>query len=171
MDRKYSFPPVADSDSRILILGSLPGEESLRQQQYYANPRNQFWKIIFTLFHPGDSAGVEQDKSYTEKLAFLLSHRIALWDVIANGRRQGSLDTNIRDEQSNDFATFFHDHPQIHTVFFNGVKARDTFRKKVAVPASPIRFFLLPSTSPAHTMPWETKLQQWQAVCAARPAD
>ena len=164
MNRKQSFPPIADSRSRILILGSLPGEESLRQQQYYAHPRNQFWQILFSLFEPGMDAQAAAQKSYEEKCAFLLQRRIALWDVIASGRRQGSLDTHIREEQVNDFPAFFGCHPGIHTVFFNGGKARDTFRKKVTSPPETLHFVALPSTSPAHTLRWEEKLRHWQEV-------
>ena len=73
---KQSFPPIATSTARILILGTMPGEESLAQQEYYANPRNQFWRIMQELF------GVPISAPYAERIARLQENRIALWDVL-----------------------------------------------------------------------------------------
>ncbi len=77
---KRSFPPVVDERARVLVLGTLPGEESLRRQEYYAHPRNLFWPILFALFDGAPAAG------YAPKLEFALSQRVALWDVCAVGR-------------------------------------------------------------------------------------
>ena len=87
---KYSFAPLRDERCEILILGSLPGEESLRMRQYYAHPRNSFWKIMFEIL------GEKYTDDYREKCRMMLRHHIALWDVVYSGERQGSLDSNIK---------------------------------------------------------------------------
>ena len=89
---KYSFPPLISSSAKILILGSLPGEESLKQAQYYAHPRNAFWKIMFTVFNEAYS------EDYSVKCELLLKNHIALWDMVHSGNREGSLDSDIKDE-------------------------------------------------------------------------
>lgn len=116
-----SFLPIIDEQSRILILGSMPGVESLRLQQYYANPRNQFWKILYELFD------TQASQVYEEKVSFIKSKKIAVWDVI--GYREGSLDSNIREEKVNDLSALFKAYPDIKTVMFNGGKAYQTYKK------------------------------------------
>jgi len=91
---KLSFPPIADSSCVCLILGSMPGEESLRRQQYYGHPRNAFWRIINENL---------PNRSYEDRCSFLLAHGIALWDVLKSAHRQGSLDSAIRNEKPNEF--------------------------------------------------------------------
>ena len=96
---KRSFAPVADERTRILVLGSLPGEESLARSRYYANPRNQFWTLI------GGVAGVDlQALGYEARLEALLGARIGLWDTVASATRTGSLDGAIRGHEANDVA-------------------------------------------------------------------
>jgi double-stranded uracil-DNA glycosylase len=156
-----SFPPVADTDVTVLILGSMPGKESLKQNQYYAHPQNAFWKIM------GELVGAHPHLPYVERLHKLIAARIALWDVLASCERESSLDTHIRNEKANNFATFFAQHPHITCVFFNGAKAAQSFNKFVLEKQKlPLLFFQrLPSTSPAHAgMRYAEKLQEWRAA-------
>lgn len=155
----HSFPPVAEQDAKILILGSIPGIKSLETQQYYAHPMNQFWRILFDLFHQ------EQASEYDNKILFLKHHHIALWDVIQQCERKGSLDSGILTIVPNEFAPFFQHHPQIRALFFNGIKAKETYSKyykNLSFPAA--EFFCLPSTSPANVMPYTDKLLRWKTI-------
>ncbi|KJS87672.1 MAG: DNA glycosylase [Peptococcaceae bacterium BICA1-8] len=153
-----SFPPEIDKNSRILILGSIPGKESLRKREYYAHPRNQFWKIIYTLFE------VPMDEDYNKKIKFLKGKGFALWDVIDVCYREGSLDSNIKEEKVNDFKSFFTEYPNIKYVFFNGIKAYETFRKEVGFGFPEIVFKRLLSTSPANAIKFEEKLREWMEI-------
>jgi hypoxanthine-DNA glycosylase len=155
------FPPVANADATVLILGSMPGKESLRQNQYYAHPQNAFWKIM------GELIGAHPGLPYAQRLAILKSSGIALWDVLASCEREGSLDADIRAEAANDFTAFFARHPHISKVCFNGSKAEQSFRKfvlnKQALPQLELQ--RLPSTSPAHAgMRYANKLQAWRTA-------
>lgn len=153
------FEPVADKNCRILILGSMPGAESLRQQQYYAFERNQFWKIIFKLFDE------EFSHDYETKRKIILKHNISLWDVLKSCEREGSLDSNIKNESVNDFKDFFKECPNISHVFFNGTKAQQSFKTHVGFDKFPhLEYVLLPSTSPAHTIKFEKKLEAWSII-------
>lgn len=159
------FPPIADTHARILILGSLPGQVSLRQQQYYALPRNAFWTIMGHIFEAGP------ELSYEERSQRLVQNGIALWDVCAAAQRPGSLDSAIVQSSvvPNDFAAFMTTHPTLQLICFNGGKAADLYRRLVlpGLPAAlrAIRYETLPSTSPAHAaMPFEEKLACWAAV-------
>lgn len=100
---KVGFPPIIDADSRILILGTLPGDPSLKISQYYGNPGNQFWNILFAIY------GQPDDLSYVSKLQFLREHGIALWDVIHRAKRDGSEDSKIdwKTAVMNDFVKLF----------------------------------------------------------------
>jgi len=159
----YCFEPVADSNAEILILGSMPGQESLAADQYYANRRNAFWKIMAELL------GFDPESSYETRLHELKANRIALWDVLQSCTRVGSLDAKI-DAGSitvNDFQGFFRTHNKIHAVFFNGAKAESAYRQYAlpSVSAVPVSYTRLPSTSPAHaSLSYEQKLQVWQAA-------
>lgn len=161
MIRIRSFPPVADKHATVLILGSMPGKESLKQQQYYAHPSNAFWKIM------GELVGAHPFLIYQERLDVLRSSGIALWDVLASCVRETSLDSHIKNEAANDFASFFASHPHITQVFFNGAKAEQSFRKFVLAKQKlpPLTFHRLPSTSPAHAgMRYAEKLKVWKAA-------
>jgi len=156
-----SFAPVSTTDARMLILGSMPGKESLRHNQYYAHPQNAFWKIM------GELVGAHPHLPYAERLEILKSCGIALWDVLATCMRESSLDSHIRKEAANDFATFFAQHPHITHVFFNGAKAEQSFNRfvlgKQELPL--LTLHRLPSTSPAHAgMRYAEKLQAWRIV-------
>src|SRR5215471_11745027 len=116
MSRVQSFPPIASPGSRVLILGSMPGVQSLKAEQYYANPQNGFWHIMGQLFGAGPTL------PYEERMTRLQSAGVALWDVLHTCVRPGSGDSWITDEVANDFRAFFAEHPNITHVFFNGRK-------------------------------------------------
>jgi hypoxanthine-DNA glycosylase len=161
----HSFSPVSNADARMLILGSMPGKESLKQNQYYAHPSNAFWKIMSEL------VGAYPYLAYEERLCVLKSSGIALWDVLASCVRETSLDSHIRKETANDFASFFALHPHITQVFFNGSKAEQCFRRfvqeKQTLPQ--LKLYRLPSTSPAHAgMRYADKLQAWRELIDLR---
>lgn len=158
--RIHSFPPLVNEKSRILILGSMPGRESLRRQEYYAHPRNAFWSLLFSLLREQSSA------LYEKKTDLLLRHGIALWDVLGSCRRASSLDSDIREETTNDFPAFFRRHPRITAVFFNGTKARDSYRRHIGF-SSEKNYTLLPSTSPAYPLSLEKKREAWRVILEA----
>ena len=159
------FPPVADARARVLILGTLPGQVSLRDQQYYAHPHNQFWRIMGQLF------GASRELPYAERLKLLKTRHIALWDVCAAAHRPGSLDGDIRAETIvlNDFAPFLKKHRAIEFVCFNGATAAQLYRRLVlpqlSEKAQALRRDTLPSTSPAHaSMSLAQKLERWSVL-------
>ncbi|WP_411679661.1 DNA-deoxyinosine glycosylase [Clostridium thailandense] len=159
MENIRSFKPIIDNNSKILILGSIPGVESLNKQQYYAHKRNQFWKIIFSLYELSPS------ESYEKKIKFLKSKGIALWDVIDCCFREGSLDSDIKNELPNDFTSLFEKHPNIRCVLFNGSKSYEIFKKKIGFENfKSIEFHKLPSTSAAHAIPFESKMNEWKII-------
>jgi len=163
MSHIQSFLPVSNADAKVLILGSMPGKKSLEQNQYYAHPSNAFWKIM------GELVGAKADIPYEQRLQLLKSSGIALWDVLATCERDTSLDSHIRKESANDFASFFVLHPHITQVFFNGSKAEQCFIKFVqnTQPLPPLKYCRLPSTSPAHAgMRYADKLQAWRTAIA-----
>lgn len=159
----FCFEPIADSNSKILILGSMPGRESLAAEQYYAHRHNAFWKIM------SDLLGFDRNASYETRLQELKKARIALWDVLQSCTRIGSLDSNI-DASSitvNDLRSFFRTHTKIHSVFFNGAMAESAYRRYVlpTVGDLPVSYMRLPSTSPAHaSLSYEQKLQTWRSA-------
>jgi hypoxanthine-DNA glycosylase len=159
------FPPVADAGARVLVLGSLPGPVSLRERQYYAQPRNAFWRIMGMLF------GASPERSYEDRLEILRRHHVALWDVCASAHRPGALDASIRwaSVVPNDLAGFFATHPELRLICFNGRVAAELYRRRVlpglAEDLSRLRHETLPSTSPAHAaMSFEHKLERWSIV-------
>jgi len=161
---KRGFPAVAGEKPRILILGSLPGEESLRKRQYYAHKRNLFWPIM------GELLGFEPDKAYCERIAILKKRGIALWDVLMACEREGSLDSSIVDATSieNNFISFYAEFPTIKYIFFNGTKAETEYKKRVLPAVRRERLYLvykkLTSTSPAMAgLTKEQKLSRWSA--------
>lgn len=162
MKISQGFAPVALADARILILGSMPGVASLEAVEYYAFPRNAFWRLMGDLF----AAGPELD--YQSRLAKLTANHIALWDVIGACHRPGSLDSAISEAgmATNDFNGFLAQHPHISHICFNGQKAAELFRKKV-VPGltGAYEYHTLPSTSPAHAAKnYAAKLEAWSVL-------
>lgn len=162
MNKSQGFAAVARADARILILGSMPGVASLEAAQYYAFPRNAFWRIMGDLF----GAGPQLD--YPSRLHVLNDNRIALWDVIQACIRPGSLDSAIRDEgmETNDFNDFFERHPHVGHVCFNGRKAAELFKKRVKPGlAVQCEYHVLPSTSPANAgKSYAAKLEAWSLL-------
>lgn len=168
-DATEGFSPIAGGRARILILGTLPSRQSIRLQQYYGNPRNAFWPIMKVLF----SAGPEM--SYCDRVRLLTRNEVAVWDVLAAGDRPGSMDAAIVEERAepNDFAKFVTEHPELHTICFNGQTAAKLFRRLVATDVqdvlAAVRFITLPSTSPAYAaMSFEHKLEHWANALAGR---
>jgi hypoxanthine-DNA glycosylase len=165
MSRVQSFPPIVSEQSKLLILGSMPGAASLKAGQYYAQPRNAFWCIMGELFGAGPSL------PYQERVAILQSVGLALWDSLQACRRSGSLDASITEEVANDFPGLFAKHPNITHVFFNGGKAERAFRRhaRPALGEDHHVFTRLPSTSPAYAaMRLEAKVQAWSVVKKVR---
>lgn len=157
-----SFPPIVSERSKVLILGSMPGAVSLEAKQYYAHPRNAFWRIMGELFSAGPAL------PYEERVLRLQSAGVALWDSLQTCvRPPGSRDSAITGEVVNDFPAFFATYAGITHVFFNGGKSEAVFRRH-ALPLLPHArqvFTRLPSTSPAHaSMTIEAKVQAWSAV-------
>jgi len=162
MKLSQGFAAVARPDARALILGSMPGAASLEATQYYAFPRNVFWKIMGELF------AADPQLDYPSRLQKLKENHIALWDVINRCFRPGSLDSAISEQgmATNDFNGFFQTHPRISHVFFNGQKAADLFKKKVAPGlAGQYEYHVLPSTSPANAAKsYAAKLEAWSVL-------
>lgn len=153
--------PVGDASARLLVLGSMPGEASLKARQYYGHPRNQFWPLLYALLDGG-----EPPADYDARLAFARSRGVALWDVLRACERQGSLDSAIRKPEANAFAEWFGMRPALRDVFFNGQAAAALFRRHVRQDgwAAVLRFATLPSSSPAHALPFQQKLAGWQPL-------
>lgn len=154
---RAGFPPVLDRDTHTLILGSFPGEASLAAQQYYAHPRNQFWRLL--------SAILGEDLvalPYGHRLQRLQRHGVGLWDVIDVCQREGSLDSAIRRAQANDFSVLKHQCPDLKRVCFNG-KTSGRFEAQFA--AAGFVTFVLPSSSPANAQfSFEEKLALWKRI-------
>ena len=164
---KFSFAPVTDASTRLLILGSLPGELSLVRGQYYGNPRNQFWKLI--------GAAVDADVEalgYEPRFAALKAAGVGLWDVVRSARRSGSLDGAIRDHQPNALADLATSLPALRAIAFNGGKASEIGRRALG-DGGGLALVTLPSSSPAHTMAFETKKAAWMELAefVGRPTD
>lgn len=154
----YSFPSIADENARILILGTMPGVQSLVAEEYYGNARNNFWKLLFIILETPFS------DDYQVKKTLLLDNKIALWDVLQACKREGSLDSAIEQEVPNDFIGFLEQHPEITHIFFNGQKAAAYFKKYVKLPKE-YQLHVLPSTSPANAgKNFESKLAEWQII-------
>lgn len=163
--RVHSFPPISSPTADRLILGSMPGLASLAAQQYYAHPRNSFWKIM------GAVLEVPLGAPYELRCKALVEKRVALWDVLRTCTRTSSLDSDIVEASmvANDFVTFLSQHPRIDAIFFNGAKAEMTYLRHV-LPTLPdrlaqSRLVRLPSTSPANaSMAFADKLRRWEEV-------
>ena len=167
-----SFPPIAASDARLLILGTAPSIASLAKQQYYGHPQNAFWPIMGRLF------GADRDLPYEERRKILTGHGLAVWDVFRECYREGSLDTSIHaeSESPNDIAQFLRRHGQVSAIFFNGGKSETAYRRhvlpQVAELDRELRYTRLPSTSPAHAgRTFAQKLAAWRAISRALRRD
>ncbi len=167
-----SFPAIVSPDAKILILGSMPGVQSLAASQYYAHPRNSFWPIMGALFaaHP--------ELPYKQRCERLREAGVALWDVLSQCQRPGSLDSRIdrQSEIANDIPHLLARAKGVSRIAFNGKTAEAAFNRhvKTQLPAgrlAQIEFVLLPSTSPAHaSRSYAEKLQAWRAGLLLRVA-
>ncbi len=155
-----SFAPIINSETKILILGTIPGITSLAKQEYYGHPRNHFWTILFRLL---DTMPIPD--AFEEKVKTLQNHKIGLWDVLKNCKRQGSLDIHIKKPVENDFEGLLKQCPSINKIVFNGKESHRYFFKKFGQ-IQGITYFVLPSTSPANTMPLEKKFEIWAQFLA-----
>jgi hypoxanthine-DNA glycosylase len=156
---KAGLPPIARSDARLFLLGSLPGDASLAARRYYAHPTNQFWRLL------GEAIGEElQSLSYERRLDRLADRRIGLWDVIASARRPGSLDQAIRDAEHNQIEHLLHDFRDLRAIAFNGSTAAAVGRKLVGEPPPELMLIDLPSSSAANTRPFAEKALAWRAL-------
>lgn len=157
MTMKHGLPPVARPDARVLLLGSLPGEASLRAERYYAHPRNQFWRLVGTVI------GEELEPlGYGERLERLCACGVALWDVVHAAERRGSLDQQMRGIEPRDLAGFVATLPALRAVGFNGAAAAKIGRRALA--GTPLTLIDLPSSSPAYTLPFSAKAARWAAL-------
>lgn len=154
---KSSFAPVADARVRLLVLGSLPGEVSLRKQQYYAYPHNQFWRLM------GHVLRRELPADYEARLAALLAAGVGLWDVVRTATRAGSLDASIRGHQPNPLEGFVATLPRLRAVAFNGATAAAIGRRALGGVAG-VELVSLPSSSPAYTLAFARKAEAWAGL-------
>ena len=158
MGVKSGLPPIARSDARLFILGSLPGGASLAAQRYYAHPTNQFWRLL------GAAIGEDlQALDYERRLERLAERRIGLWDVIASASRLGSLDQSIREAQHNRIEHLLHDFPRLQAIAFNGSTSAAIGRKLIGNPGH-LTLIDLPSSSAANTRPFDEKLNAWSRL-------
>ena len=161
--RLHGLPPIINAQARVLVLGSFPSAASLVAQQYYANPKNQFWRILGAVL-----AQPLTEMDYAARIAAAQAAGIAIWDVFASCERNGSLDSAIRNAVTNDLVTLRKSALAIRRVCFNG---RMAARRQREIEALGYEVRILPSTSPAHAgMRFEEKLLHWRAaLCDCRP--
>lgn len=155
---KRSFLPIVNANTKTLILGSLPGDRSLEQNEYYAHPQNRFWKVIRHLYNSPNTT------DYIDKVNLLLDNGIGLWDVCAEASRPGSMDLAIKDEHPNPIIALLEENPAIKLVVFNGQKAYNLYLKYFEKKEN-VQYLCLPSTSPANA---KTNLEQlithWRTI-------
>jgi len=157
--RKHSFPPVVDPRVRLLVLGSLPGEKSLAAGRYYANPHNQFWKLMAAVI-----ARDLEALDYDARLTALLDAHVGLWDVVASAHRVGSTDAAIEDLEANDLAALAQTLPDLRAIAFNGGTALKHGARQLGDAAQAFAILPLPSSSPLHTVGLAAKLPAWLAL-------
>lgn len=166
IDLKLGLPPVIWDSSRILILGTMPGDDSLRLQEYYAHGNNQFWKILSVVYD--EIIGVD----YSQRHKFLQRRGLALWDVLRSAERAGSLDSGIKNKVANEFADLFNIYTRLKAIVFNGGRAQTLFRRHAerslaTVTRTSLRKVVLPSTSPTpgrYVLPFEEKVVRWKSL-------
>ena len=164
-DISSGFEPIASTDATVLILGSLPSQQSLRKRDYYGNPQNAFWQVLGELFDAGPEI------PYVQRTEKLRCHGIAVWDVLQSSVRPGSMDAaiDLTTAIPNDFQAFFEEHPMLELLCFNGKKAAELYRRLVAPQGissiDNIEYRTMPSTSPAYaSMNLDEKVRHWSAV-------
>ena len=166
-DAAHGFPPLEAPGARVLVLGSMPGRQSLAEQRYYAHPQNAFWGIM------ADIVGFDAALPYAERVSAVTGAGVAVWDVLQFCERPGSLDADIRPKTRviNDFSGLIDRQPSLVLVCGNGSAATVAWRREVAPVlgerAEALAFEQLPSTSPAFAaMRPEQKLEHWRRVIA-----
>ncbi|HEX6866114.1 MAG TPA: DNA-deoxyinosine glycosylase [Caulobacteraceae bacterium] len=159
--RKRSFPPVVDPATRLLVLGSLPGEASLKAGRYYAHPRNLFWALM------GEVLEVDLVQlDYDDRLATLLKNGVGLWDVVAEAVRPGSMDSAITGAVENDLLTLVRTLPNLKAVAFNGAASAKVGMRQLEPVAGRIALTRMPSTSPAYAGREGLKREAWMGLRA-----
>jgi TDG/mug DNA glycosylase family protein len=154
------MPPAGSNDAKLLILGSLPGEASLKAQRYYAHPQNQFWRLL------GRAIGEDlANIAYEDRLIRLAARRIALWDVVGEASRAGSLDAAIRGATPNQLRDYAATHPNLRAIAFNGKTAARIGRASLGE-LKGVELIDLPSSSPAYTLPFQVKVRHWNLLAA-----
>lgn len=157
---KRSFQPLTHPHVEVLILGSLPGDASLAINEYYGHPQNRFWKVLSQIFE----GSFKEFPNYQSKLDFLIQHKLALWDVVNEAERKGSLDSSIRNVYPNPIPEFIKAHEELKLVVFNGKKAEklyETFFQRIET----IRYLTLPSTSPANRkFNFDQMIEEWSKI-------
>jgi hypoxanthine-DNA glycosylase len=154
-DEIIGIPPIVNENSKVLILGTMPGAESLKKQAYYSNSRNLFWKLIEEITQK------DVPNTYKDKTNYLINNNIAVWDMCQSCIREGSLDSNISQEIPNEINGLIRNYPNIKAIAFNGKEAAKLFGKYIgSIPG--IKLIVLPSTSPANAaITWESKKREW----------
>lgn len=153
----FCFKPIVHQETKILIIGTMPSTASLQANEYYAFPRNAFWRII------ADICNIKDFKNYAEKQQALKSLNIGLWDNLQFCEREGSLDSKIEQEIPNDFETLLKQFPQIKKLLFNGQKSYQFFKKYHSKLLKEYKYTVLPSTSPANAgISYEEKYVLWK---------
>ena len=157
--RLHGLPPLISAQTRVLILGSFPGIQSLESQQYYAHPRNQFWRLVFSIISASSPYEICAVR-YENRSKFLLQAGLGCWDVYASCERQGSLDSAIRHAQLNDLASLKVRCPQLQAIAHNG---GESFAHLKHTQALGLPVYKLPSSSPANaSWSFERKLAAWR---------
>ena len=154
---KHTINPIYDENSKILILGSFPSVKSREEMFFYGHPKNRFWKVLSSVF------GVPEPTTITEKRHFLISHNVALWDVIASCDLTASADSSIKNVRPNDISTIL-SKAKIKKIFVNGKTAKkyyDQYIKETVCQDA----VCLPSTSPANAA-WnlEKLIEEWKII-------
>lgn len=154
---EHPIAPVYNRESRILILGSFPSVKSRENRFFYGHPQNRFWKVLALIFE------AEVPQTIPEKKAFLLCHKVAVWDVIASCEIEGSSDSSIRNVVTNDLRDIL-DTAEIKQIYVNGKKAEQLYRKYIE-PKTGRTAICLPSTSPANAA-WSVKrlVEAWSVI-------
>lgn len=158
--RVNSLAPVADCDSEILIMGTLPGRASLRVRQYYADHRNHFWAIVAGIFNATLPA------AYNDRLELLRNRHVALWDVLKFADREGSKDNSIKNSVANDILGFINSHPMLRVIALNGGAASRCFASHVDLRRLPkyIRIVTLQSSSSNNRISVNEKIRDWKRM-------
>ncbi|WP_166037572.1 DNA-deoxyinosine glycosylase [Sphingosinicella sp. YJ22] len=154
---EHCFPPVVRPDTRLLVLGSLPGAMSLAAGRYYANPRNQFWRLMESVIDRPLA-----DADYDQRLALLLDAGVGLWDTVAAAQRPGSLDADIRLHAASDLQALVATVPRLRAMAFNGGTSARVGRRQIG--DTKLALVDLPSSSPAYTLPFDEKRARWLAL-------